>query len=173
MKTAKTMEEHTEQIWANKLNHILGSDNFSDDIKNTIRGIILMVANEANMGCFDEPEMVKVGFPIAMRKIERNYRRAIIHSLEGITEAALDASQEAELNKYEVRFDTGKLHKSDAPEENQIDDLADLLSKVMKHPEMPTRLFNMMADEISEVPNNWRTPENISFNLQEMRKAEN
>jgi hypothetical protein len=49
-----------------------------------------MVAGEANIGCFDELEIVKVGFPIAMRKIDGDYRRAIIHSLEGITDAALE-----------------------------------------------------------------------------------
>ena len=37
---------------------------------------------------------------------------------------------------------------------------------------MPVRFFNAMADELSTVPSDWRTPESILSNLQELREAE-
>ncbi len=57
-------------------------------------------------------------------------------------------------------------------ETGDLNTLANQISAVMKNDLMPTRLFNAMADELSEVPKDWRTPEAILVNLQEIRKAE-
>jgi hypothetical protein len=50
--------------------------------------------------------------------------------------------------------------------------LATQLSAAMKNDAMPERLFNVMADELSHAPRDWRTPENILENLKEMKRAE-
>jgi hypothetical protein len=51
-----------------------------------------------------------------------------------------------------VRFNTKKPHDYNAPKENQdVNNLAYLLSKVMKHPEMPTHLRNVLSDELTEI----------------------
>jgi len=42
----------------------------------------------------------------------------------------------------------------------------------MKNDAMPTQLFNVMADELSHTPRDWRSPESVLFNLKEMKKAE-
>jgi len=67
----------------------------------------------------------------------------------------------------------GSVETGDEAEENQdINVLANQLSSIMKNDLLPTGLFNVIADELSEVPSDWRTPENVLFNLQEMRKKE-
>ena len=50
--------------------------------------------------------------------------------------------------------------------------LASQISSVMRNDAMPTQLFNVMADELSHTPSDWRTPESVLFNLKEMKKAE-
>ncbi len=57
-------------------------------------------------------------------------------------------------------------------ETDDLDALANHLSAAMKNDSMPMELFNVMADALSIVPKDWRTPETILMNLQELRKAE-
>ena len=58
-------------------------------------------------------------------------------------------------------------------ETDDLGALANQLSAAMKNDSMPTRLFNAMADELSIVPEDWRTPEAILTNLQALREKEN
>jgi hypothetical protein len=58
-------------------------------------------------------------------------------------------------------------------ETDDLDALANHLSAAMKNDSMPTQLFNAMADELSLVPEDWRTPEALLVNLRELRKQEN
>jgi hypothetical protein len=58
-------------------------------------------------------------------------------------------------------------------EADDLDTLANQLSAVMKNPLIPPHLFNaMVADELATMPSDWRTPEAILVNLQELRKTE-
>jgi hypothetical protein len=60
----------------------------------------------------------------------------------------------------------------DATRDGDLRLLASQISSVMKNDAMPTQLFNVMADELSHTPRDWRTPESILGNLKEMKKAE-
>ncbi len=42
----------------------------------------------------------------------------------------------------------------------------------MKNDLMPTRLFNAIADELSETSEDWRTPEAILVNLKALREKD-
>ena len=53
-----------------------------------------------------------------------------------------------------------------------VEDLANLLSKVMKHPKMPVRLRNVISDELTEVHIDTNTPENILGNLKTLLEKE-
>jgi hypothetical protein len=57
-------------------------------------------------------------------------------------------------------------------EDGDLRSLASQISSMMRNDAMPTQLFNVMADEFSHTPRDWRTPENILGNLKEMKKAE-
>ncbi|MBA4121483.1 MAG: hypothetical protein H0X72_03325 [Acidobacteria bacterium] len=61
---------------------------------------------------------------------------------------------------------------SDATRDGDLRLLASQISSVMKNDAMPTQLFNVMADELSDTPSDWRSPESVLFNLEEMKKAE-
>ena len=65
-----------------------------------------------------------------------------------------------------------KQKNSDEEIDGDLRLLASQLSAVMKNDAMPTQLFNVMADEFSHTPKDWRTPENILGNLKEMKRAE-
>ena len=61
---------------------------------------------------------------------------------------------------------------SDEESDGDLRLLASQISSVMKNEAMPTQLFNVMADELSDTPSDWRSPESVLFNLEEMKKAE-
>ena len=61
---------------------------------------------------------------------------------------------------------------SDATRDGDLRSLASQISSVMKNDAMPTQLFNVMADELSDTPRDWRSPESVLFNLKEMKRAE-
>ncbi len=61
---------------------------------------------------------------------------------------------------------------SDEESDGDLRSLASQISSVMKNDAMPTQLFNVMADEFSHTPKDWRTPESVLFNLKEMKRAE-
>lgn len=57
-------------------------------------------------------------------------------------------------------------------ETDDLDALANHLSPAMKNDLMPTRLFNAIADELSETSEDWRTPEAILVNLKALREKD-
>ncbi|MDQ3712213.1 MAG: hypothetical protein M3388_08355 [Acidobacteriota bacterium] len=69
------------------------------------------------------------------------------------------------------QFD-GMFERKSENESNELGTLASQLSAVMKNDLMPTELFNVMADALSETPEDWRTPEAILINLKELKKQE-
>jgi hypothetical protein len=158
-KRAKTVERNQrrtlEQI-SQQVEMAFASENVSDDVKDCLKSIIIEASIEADMPLNDF-SLVREALPNIIKKLNDDYGRGILHSIHAI-----------------IRFDTDAFQKFYDDRLDQDDeDLANLLSKVMKHPKMPTKLFNVIADEINEIPTDWRTPENVLFNLREMRKAEN
>ncbi len=61
---------------------------------------------------------------------------------------------------------------SDEESDGDLRSLASQISSMMKNDAMPTQLFNVMAEEFSHTPRDWRTPESVRFNLKEMKRAE-
>jgi hypothetical protein len=151
-RVTNALAEHTVSIMANKIGHVLSSDKVSGDIKNAVIGVMYAASNEAGVGFDDSPEIAKACFPVIMRALDVSAQRAYLHSIEHLLGESLPESIAAELKQYEVRFDTKKPHDDSAPEDSQdVNNLADLLSKVMKHPEMPSQLYNVLSNELTEV----------------------
>jgi hypothetical protein len=166
-----SLAEHTVSIMANKIGHVLSSDKVSDDIKNAVIGVLYAASNEAGVGFDDSPEIAKACFPVIMRALDISAQRAYLHSIDHLLVGSLPEAVNDELKQYEVRFDTKKPHDEDAPEDSQdVNSLADLLSKVMKHPEMPMQLYNVLSNELTEVAEAHST-ENVLASLK-ARKAE-
>ncbi len=162
-KRAKTVERNQrrtlEQI-SQQAGMAFASENVSDDVKECLKTILYEAANEANLSLneiFDNDfSRVRATLPKVIEKLGDDYGRGFLHAIHAIVQYNTDA--------FRKFYDDG-LDKDD-------EDLANLLSMVMKHPKMPTRLFNVMADELSEVPKDWRTPEAILTNLQELQEQE-
>lgn len=100
------LTEHTISIIANKIYHVLSSDNVSQDTKSALSGILFAAANEAGMGFDDTPEIAKVAFPYLIRKLDTDYGRAVVHSIDHMIDASAPESVADELKQYEIRFDS-------------------------------------------------------------------
>jgi hypothetical protein len=133
------------------------SENVSDDVKECLKTIIIEAATEATVLIdFNDDIALSRNLPAIIENLGDDYGRGFLHAIHAIIQHNTDAFQKF----YDERLD------------KDTEDLANLLSQVMKHPKMPTRLFNAMADELSEVPKDWRTPEAILTNLQELQEQE-
>ncbi len=100
------------------------------------------------------------------------------HSIFSSTEPFSYDDDGDEENKSEVEekpetdcLDLSQMSAKDL-ETDDLDALASQISAVMKNDLMPTRLFNAMADELSEMPEDWRTPEAILENLKALQAKE-
>jgi hypothetical protein len=141
-----TLAEHTFSILANKIGYVLSSDKVSDDIKNAVIGVMYAASNESGVGFDENPGIAKASIPVILCSLNLSAQRAFIHSIEHLLEASLPESVNDELKQFEVRFDTKKPHEYNAPEKNQgADDLAELLSKVVNHPDLPTSLMLILS----------------------------
>jgi hypothetical protein len=143
-----------EQI-SRQVEMAFASENVSGDVKECLKTIILDASIQADM-CLSDFTLVRAALPNIIKKLGADYGRGYLHAISAIIEHNTDAFQ---------KFHDEKL-------DQDAEDLASLLSQVIKHPKMPTRLLHVMADELCETPSDWRAPENILFNLQEMGKAE-
>jgi hypothetical protein len=157
MKTAtKTVEQNQrrtlEQI-SQQVEMALMGDKTADAVKDCLKTIICEAANEANMSLneiFDNDfSRVRATLPKVIEKLGVDYGRGFLHALHAIVQYNTDAFQ-----KF---YDDGL--------DKDTEDLANLLSKVMKHPKMPTRLHNVLSDELVENPLDTDSPEWILGNL--------
>jgi hypothetical protein len=151
----RTLEQISQQV-----EMALISDKTADAVKDCLKTIIYEAANEANISLneiFDNDfSRVRTTLPKVIEKLGEDYGRGFLHAIHAIVQHDTDAFRKF----YDDRLD------------QDTEDLANLLSQVMKHPKMPTRLFNAMADELSALPKDWRTPETILTNLQELQEQE-
>ncbi|HXG84816.1 MAG TPA: hypothetical protein VNI84_12405 [Pyrinomonadaceae bacterium] len=161
-KTAKTAEQNQrrtlEQI-SQQVEMALMSDKTADAVKDCLKTIIYEASNEANISLneiFDNDfSRVRATLPKVIEKLGEDYGRGFLHAIHAIIQYNTDA--------FRKFYDDGL--------DKDTEDLANLLSKVMKHPKMPTKLYNVMADELVEIGVDTNTPEWILGSLEKMECA--
>ncbi len=160
-KTAKTTVERNqrrtlEQI-SRQVEMAFASENVSDDVKECLKTIIIDASIQADM-CLNDFSLVRAALPNIIEELGADYGRGIYHSIHAILQYNTDAFQKF----YDDRLD------------QDAEDLARLLSQVMKHPKIPTRLYNAMTDELVELEFvDTDAPEHILANLEFQLEKEN
>jgi hypothetical protein len=159
MKTKKTERvRQTQRRTLEQISHqvemALASENVSDDVKECLKTIICEAASEANISLneiFDNDfSRVRATLPKVIEKLGVDYGRGVLDSIHAIIQFNTDAFQ----TFYDDRLD------------QDTEDLADLLSQVMKHPKMPARLYNVLGEHLIEIPcDTTDSPEWILANL--------
>lgn len=97
------IDSHTHKIWANKIRHVLTSDEVPENVKQILSDVFISAANEINIG-IDAPEIITTSFPLMMSRLSSGYRLGILHSLQSIVEAGIPESVFDELCQYETRY---------------------------------------------------------------------
>jgi hypothetical protein len=153
------------KILANKIEHVLASDKVSNDIKRAVIGVLYAALFEAREGFYDNPAIVRDSFPVIMRSLNVSYQKVYIHSIEHIFYESLPESVNNELQQYEKRFEDKNKTPDTELEQQDLYTLAELLSKVMKHPKMPVQWYKLISDKLAEVFVDKNSPDNILTNL--------
>ncbi len=129
----RTLEQISHQV-----EMALASENVSDDVKECLKTIICEAASEANISLneiFDNDfSRVRATLPKVIENLGVDYGRGFLHSIHAIIQYNTDAFQKF----YDDRLD------------QDTEDLANLLSQVMKHPKLPAILHNVMLAELVE-----------------------
>ncbi len=158
-KTAKIVERNQrrtlEQI-SQQVEMAFASENTSDDVKECLKTIIIDASIQADM-CLNDFSLVRAALPNIIEKLGDDYGRGFLHAIHAIVQYNTDAFQKF----YDDRLD------------EDVEDLANLLSKVMKHPKMPTKLYNAMTDELVEIDVDTDSTEHILAHLKTALKSEN
>lgn len=103
---AETLEDHYLQVRANKIKHILESDNISDEIKSPFYQIIYEAANEANIG-IDHPELINTVLPLIFDSLNFEYGKGIYHAIGALLDSVPQAVKD-EIEQYHVQFESPK-----------------------------------------------------------------
>ena len=109
-----------------------------------------------------------------------NYRKWLANNFVDLEEmSAVSSSPEAQTQPEQPKAktlaeDTLQLigEKSGEESDGDLRSLASQIASMMKNDAMPTQLFNVIADELSDTPRDWRSPESVLSNLKEMKRAE-
>lgn len=154
-KTAKTKiktpaQRSLEQI-SQQVEMAFASENVSDDVKECLKTIIIEAASESTVMLTDINDLVELSeaLPGIIENLDFEYGRGVLHSIHAIIQHNTDAFKKF----YEDGLD------------KDMEDLANLLSQVMKHPKIPTNLYNLLSDELIETSADTDSPEWILGNL--------
>ena len=145
----RTLEQISQQV-----EMAFASENVSDDVKECLKTIIIEASIEADM-CLNDFSLVRSALPNIIEKLSFEYGRGVLHSIHAIIQFNTDAFQKF----YEDKLD------------QDTEDLANLLSQVMKHPKIPQKLYNVMTDELVENDVDTDSPEWILGSLKKMECA--
>ncbi|MEJ7862351.1 MAG: hypothetical protein WKF90_12040 [Pyrinomonadaceae bacterium] len=149
---SQSQRRSLEQI-SQQVEMALASENVSDDVKECLKTIIFDAANEANLSLneiFDNDfSRVRATLPKVIEKLGEGYGRGVLDSIHAIIQHNTDAFQKF----YEDKLD------------QDVEHLANLLSRAMKHPQMPPRLYNVLGEHFIEIPCDTDSPEWILANL--------
>jgi hypothetical protein len=161
MKTDVATINERQRRSLNQISHqvemAFASENVSDDVKECLKTIIIEASNESDFPLSDF-SLVRAALPNIIENLNFEYGRGVIHAIHAIIQFNTDAFQKF----YDDRLD------------QDTEDLANLLSRVLKHPKMTTRLYNVMADELVETDVDTDSSEHIlaSLEFQLQREAE-
>ncbi len=86
MKNNNPERQHL-QIIAEKLKRVM-SGGVSDQVEEIIGEIIICLANEAGLGV-DDPKIIELTFPLMIERVDFNYGRGVIHSLDAVLDSCL------------------------------------------------------------------------------------
>jgi len=144
----RTLEQISHQV-----EMALVSENVSDDVKECLKTIIFEAANESNISLneiFDNDfSRVRATLPKVIENLGEGYGRGVLDSIHAIIQHNTDAFQKF----YEDKLD------------QDVEHLADLLSRAMKHPQMPSQLYNVLGEHFIEIPCDTDSPEWILGSL--------
>jgi hypothetical protein len=159
-KTAERNQRRTLEQISQQLEMALTSDNTPEGVKDCLKTIIFEASNEADLLLGeilqDDFSRVRATFPGIIENLGDDYGRGFLHAIHAIIQHNTNAFHKF----YEDRLD------------QDTEDLAELLSRVMKHPKMPERLYNAMTDELVENDIDSDSPEWILGNLRkQMQKG--
>ncbi len=139
----RTLEQISQQV-----EMAFASENVSGDVKECLKTIIIDASIQADM-CLNDFSFVRAALPNIIEKLGDDYGRGFLHAIHAIVQYNTDAFQKF----YDERLD------------QDTEDLANLLSKVMKHPKLPANLYNVLGDELIETPVDADSPEWVLANL--------
>jgi signal recognition particle GTPase len=162
-KRAKVVERNSrrtlEQI-SQQVKMAFTSKKVSDDVKECLKTIIWEASNEADLPLgeiFDNDfSRVRATLPKIIEKLGEGCGRGYVHSIRAIIQYNTDAFQKF----YEDKLD------------EDTEDLANQVSKVMKHPKIPRKLYNAMSDVLIENDIDADSPEWILGNLKKEQNNE-
>jgi hypothetical protein len=153
MKTNVATIDERQRRSLNQISHqvemAFASENVSRDTKECLETIIFEASNEAGLPLSDF-SLVRAALPNIIENLDFEYGRGVLHAIHAIVQYNTDAFQKF----YDDRLD------------HDTEDLADLLSRVMKHPKMPAHLYNVLSDELIENSFDTDSPEWILTNLE-------
>jgi hypothetical protein len=151
-KVRQTQRRNLEQI-SHQVEMALASENVSDDVKECLKTIICEASIESSISLNEifenDYSRVRATLPKIIENLGDGYGRGVLDSIYAIIQHNTDAFQ---------KFFDDKL-------DQDVEHLADLLSQVMKHPKIPTKLYNLLGDELTEVSADTDSPEWILANL--------
>lgn len=146
-KINKSQRRSLEQI-SHQIEIAMASDETPEGVKDCLYSIIFEASNEAGLPLGDM-SLVRAAFPNIIENLNYDYGRGVYHSIHTILIHNTNAFQ---------KFFDDKL-------DQDVEHLADLLSSVMKHPKIPTKLYNLLGDQFTEVSADTDSPEWILANL--------
>jgi hypothetical protein len=144
---SQSQRRSLEQI-SHQIEIAMASDETPQGVKDCLYSIIFEASNEAGLPLGDM-SLVRAAFPNIIENLNYDYGRGVYHSIHTILIHNTTAFQ---------KFFDDKL-------DQDAEDLANLLSRAMKHPQMPTKLYNVLGEHLIEIPGDADSPEWILANL--------
>ncbi len=144
---SQSQRRSLEQI-SHQIEMAMASDETPQGVKDCLYSIIFEASNEAGLPLGDM-SLVRAAFPNIIENLNYDYGRGVYHSIHTILIHNTTAFQEF----YEDKLD------------QDVEHLADLLSSVMKHPKIPSYLYNLLRNELIEVSADTDSPEWVLANL--------
>jgi hypothetical protein len=145
---SRTLDQISHQV-----EMALASENVSGDVKECLKTIICEASIESSISLNEifenDYSRVRATLPKIIENLGDGYGRGVLDSIYAIIQHNTDAFQ---------KFFDDKL-------DQDVEDLANLLSRVMKHPQMPTKLYNVLGEHLIEIPGDADSPEWILANL--------
>ncbi len=77
---------NTTDIWAQKIKTALASDNFSEDKKDALLEILLVLENATDVNA-SHPSLITISYPLMLGAINQKYGLGLHHAIQAIIES--------------------------------------------------------------------------------------